>query len=450
MDTVSDDSRDGNSKPRISEPPQNLKEFFNYMGPAWVFTASQIGGGEALSVPLIAAFLGMEGLWLIPLVAFTKIFGQYYLVRYGVLSGRTFLDGLWDRRWFRWLFYWIMIGGLVYSMGLTGHLSETAGTFNYMIPISMDFWIIVTILIGLIIVLTRSYNLVERISTVLLWPFLFMITIVAILVWPSFSELAMGFKIGLLGYVEPLGGEGWFVIALAFGWIGAGFGPTVSYIWFAKDKIMGMFELEDDRTAELTDEEMENLKGWRDVVLWQNVISSLLLGTFSIMIWIASAQTLYKMDIRPTGFEVVPQMAQIFTLIYGDWSAAIFLLSIMAALFSSIIGPLYGMSRLWEDGFGLHGFYERFNIKREWFFRFSVLLFASIPLTLSLLTETPMFLFALSGVLFAPIIGVMYLVAIWMSFKDIDKRLKPKRWWAIALGVFGAIMTILSSLLELI
>jgi Mn2+/Fe2+ NRAMP family transporter len=435
---------------RISRPPRSLKEFMRYMGPAWIFTASQIGGGEALTVPLIAAYLGMDGFWLVPLVAFTKIFGQYYLVQYGVISGNTILDSLWRKKWLIWFFYWIMAGALFHSLGLTGHLAETAGAFNYLFPVNIQFWIIVTMLLGLIIVITRSYNLVEIISTILLWPFLFMITIVAILVWPTFPELLMGLKIGLPGTVEPLGGGGWFVIALSFGWIGAGFGPTISYVWFAKDKIMGMFEIkEHSKPLNLNKSEIENLQGWRDVIFWQNVISSILLSVFSMMIWIASAQTLHKLNVRPSGFEVLPQMAQIFTSIYGDWSGIIFLLSIMTALFSSIIGPLYGLSRLWEDAFEIQGFFKKFKINSIWVFRANVILFALIPLVFSLLTTKPMFLFAISGVLFSPIIGLMYIASIWMSFENIDRRLRPKRWWAIILGLFAAIMTILSSLVEL-
>jgi Mn2+/Fe2+ NRAMP family transporter len=449
---VSDDGAGENidEVARISKPPKNLREFLKFMGPAWVFTASQIGGGEALSVPLIAAFLGMDGLWLVPLVSFTKIFGQFYLVQYGVVSGETILDVLWRKKWLRWFVYWIMAGGIFHAMGLTGHLAETAGSFNFLLPVSLDFWVVVTMIIGLLIVITRSYNLVEGISTLLLWPFLFMITVVAILVWPTSTELLSGFNIGLLGYVEPLGGEGWFVIALAFGWIGAGFGPTISYVWFAKDKVMGMFEMGRNQDINnLTDEEIDNLQGWRDVILWQNIISSILLAVFSMMIWIASAQTLYKQNIRPSGFDVIPQMAHIFTTIYGDWSAAIFLLSIMSALFSSIIGPLYGLSRLWEDALDLHGLYKKYSIDRVWIYRLMVLFFAIIPVSLSLSTTKPLFLFALAGVLFAPIIGLMYISAIWLSFTNIDKRLRPKRWWAIILGIFASIMTIISSLIEL-
>jgi len=436
---------------RISNPPRGFREIFRYMGPAWVFTASQIGGGEALSVPIVAAFLGLEGLWLIPVVAFTKIFGQYYLVRYGVITGTTFLEAVWQRKLLRWLFYWIMFGGIVYAIGLTGHLSETAGTFNNLLPISLDFWIIATLLIGFVIVITRSYALVEKIETFLLWPFLLMITIVAVLVWPSLGELVSGFTPSLPGTVETMGGGGWFIVALMFGWIGAGFGPTVSYIYFAKDKLLGMFEHERKiNTKDLTNQEIENIKGWRDLVLWQNIISSILLAIFSTMIWIASASTLHKMGIRPSGFEVVPQMASIFTAIYGDWSSTLFLVSVMAALFSSIIGPLYGMSRLWEEGFGVHGVYRKYNLKSKWTFRGSVIIFAAIPLLLSLSTEKPLYLFSLSGILFAPLIGTIYISAILMSFLDVDKRLHPKRWWAISLGFFASIMSILSSIIELV
>ena len=49
-------------KPRISEPPRTLKEFFAYLGPAFIFTASQIGGGELITVPLLGAYFGMRSL----------------------------------------------------------------------------------------------------------------------------------------------------------------------------------------------------------------------------------------------------------------------------------------------------------------------------------------------------------------------------------------------------
>ncbi|MFC7172316.1 hypothetical protein ACFQL0_00855 [Haloplanus litoreus] len=55
---MSTGSVDAATESRISEPPSTLKEFLSYMGPAWVFTASQIGGGEVLSVPSAARISG--------------------------------------------------------------------------------------------------------------------------------------------------------------------------------------------------------------------------------------------------------------------------------------------------------------------------------------------------------------------------------------------------------
>ena len=51
-------------EPRISEPPKTLREFFSYLGPAFIFTAAQIGGGELITVPLLGAYFGMTGLFL--------------------------------------------------------------------------------------------------------------------------------------------------------------------------------------------------------------------------------------------------------------------------------------------------------------------------------------------------------------------------------------------------
>jgi hypothetical protein len=115
----------------------------------------------------------------------------------------------------------------------------------------------------------------------------------------------------------------------------------------------------------------------------------------------------------------------------------------MAALFSTLIGPLYGMSRLWEDAFAMHGLFERTNITRETVFRLTVVLFAAIPLALNLAIEAPLFLFSVSGILFAPAIGLMYFVALYLSFGDLEMtELRPQRMWAVGLALFAAIALI--------
>jgi amino acid transporter len=159
--------------------------------------------------------------------------------------------------------------------------------------------------------------------------------------------------------------------------------------------------------------------------------------------WTAAAATLHGTEVVESGelggFEVIPQMATIFTSVYGDWSAIVFLLSVMAALFSTLIGPLYGMSRLWEDAFGIHGLFERTDISRETVFRATVVFFAVIPLVLNLVIEAPLFLFSISGILFAPAVGLMYLAALYMSYDTVDlPELRPERTWAVAVALFAA------------
>jgi Mn2+/Fe2+ NRAMP family transporter len=445
----------GDQGNRISQPPEGLREFFSYMGPAWVFTASQIGGGEALSVPVGGAYLGMNGIWLIPLITFTKIFGQYYLVRYGVMSGDTFLDALYEQPWWlKWIFYYVVIGGLTYAIGLSGHLGEMAGAFNEMVPLGIPAWMIIGVIGGLIVVLTKSYDLLENITTVLLWTFLIMIMIVSLATASSWGDsLVQAFIPRVPGQVEGLGVGGLTFVLVMYGWIGAGFGPTVSYVWFAKDKEMGMFEPlangVEITKEDLTDAELDYLQGWGDIVLWQNIVSSAVLATFSFFMWTAAAATLHQAGATPSGFTVIPEMAGIFTQVYGEWSEVVFLLAIIFALFSTLIGPLYGMSRLWEDAFALHGFFEAYDVERDTVFRATVILFIAIPLSLNLAIEAPMFLFSLSGMLFAPAIGLMYIAAIYLSYYDVDMgELRPTRPWAVGLGLFAAVTMIISGLNE--
>lgn len=448
----------GAAELRISEPPETLRGFFDYMGPAWVFTASQIGGGEALSVPLGGAYLGMEGIWLIPLITFTKIFGQYFLVRYGVMSGDTFLDALYEKAWWlKWIVYYVFLGGIIYAMGLSGHLGETAGAFQEMVPIGVNTWMFIVVALGLAVVLTKSYELVEKLSTVLLWVFLVMIAIASIVTVGTWGgDAAQGFIPSVPGQVEGLGVGGMAFVATMFGWIGAGFGPTVSYVWFAKDKVMGMHEPLENGVEiskdDLTEEEVSNLQGWGDIVFWQNIVSSIILAVFSFFMWTAAAATLHVRGIQPEGFTVIPQMANIFTDVYGEWSGVVFLLAVIFALFSTLIGPLYGMSRLWEDTFALHGLFDGSGgITRDQVFRGTVLFFIAIPLALNLLIQAPMILFALSGILFAPAIGLMYLAAIYMSYTDVElPELRPRRTWAVALAVFAGVAMIFNGFYEVL
>ncbi|MEJ2276228.1 MAG: Nramp family divalent metal transporter [Candidatus Lokiarchaeota archaeon] len=386
--------------PRISKPPLTIKTFIKYLGPAFIFTATQIGGGEFITVPLLGAYAGMAGLFLVPLIAFAKIFGQYYLVQYGVVRGKTFLQTCWDKKWLRWMFFLLMLGCILHSILLAGLLGQTGYTFNVLAPISKDFWIIILIIVAFLIVVTKSYNLLEKISSVLLWIFLTLITIVAILFWPTLEQWATAFIPQLPGAIEGLATtSGPMTLAVLFVVLGAGFGPTVSYIWYAKDRKMGMFEATakgyELEPEDLTTEEQNRLKGWKKVILYQNVISATILTLFSSFIWIAAAQTLYPMGIKPQKDKLIIEMVTIFTSTYGQWSGLIFIICGMTALFSSIIGPFYGFSRLWEESFEKLGLYNKVKIKKITVFRLVLLMFAILPVVFIFLVQRPMWLFSL-------------------------------------------------------
>lgn len=449
-------NRDNIDKSRISQPPLNLREFIKWLGPAFVFTASQIGGGEFITVPLLGAYLGMTGLYLIPIIAFIKIFGQYYLVQYGIVRGKTFLQASWDKKWLRWLFFGLIIGCIFHSMLLSGLLGQTAGTLNYLIPLPINIWILIIVGLGFAIVFTRSYKLLEKISSILLWIFLFLITIVGLLFWPSWEEWIVGFTPALPGAIRGLETTSSVeTIAVLFVVLGSGFGPTVSYMWFAKDKKMGMFELPEGEAInpeDLTQEERSRLKGWKKVILYQNLVSATILTVFAIMIWIAAAQTLHYKIIKPVGWDLIPQMVSIFTDIYGEWSGLLFIICGMIALFSSILGPLYGFSRLYEESFERLGLYKRFNIKKTTVYRICLIFFTLLPSIFILFIGRPMLLFSLASMLTGPILGLIFIFPIVISYlemKDNAPELKPTRYWAVFLAILSGVLIIILSLLGL-
>jgi len=448
-------TKNNSQEARISEPPLTTKAFLRYLGPAFVFTAAQIGGGEFITVPLLAAYFGMSGLLLVPIIAFIKIFGQYYLVQYGVTRGKTFLQSTWDYKWLRWMFFALMGGCFLHAIMMAGLLGETAGTFNFLIPLSTKIWILIIASVAFLIVITRSYNILEKTATILLTIFISLIVIVAILFWPSLEEWLIALTPSLPEANPGLETKNSIqTLAVLFVVLGAGFGPTISYIYYAKDKKMGMFEVNSNGHAiepkDLTNEEIKRLKGWKKVMLYQNIISATILSIFSTFIWIAAAQTLYKEGATPTGWDLVPQMIIIFTTIYGEWSGLLFMICGSLALFSSIIGPLYGFSRLWEESFEQLDVYKKYKIDRKIVFRLCVVMFTIFPLILILFSDNPMQLFSFAGIVTGPILGLTYIIPIillYYEMKSTAPKLKPTRYWAIALAIFSGVLMIILSLL---
>lgn len=440
---------------RISKPPLSPKAFLKYLGPAFIFTAAQIGGGEFITVPLLGAYFGMSGLFLVPIIAYIKIFGQYYLVQYGVTRGKTFLQTTWDHKWLRWMFFALMGGCFLHAIMMAGLLGETSGTFEFLFPINIRIWIIIIALAGFIIVATRSYNLLEKTATILLWVFLSLIVIVAILFWPSLEQWGIGFT---PSFPEANPGletkSGIQTLAVLFVVLGAGFGPTVSYIFYAKDRDMGLFEASskgyDLKPEDLSQEERTRLKGWKKVVLYQNLVSATILTTFSIFIWVAAAQTLYVSGAEPRGNDLVAQMISIFTTTYGEWSGYLFMICGSLALFSSVIGPLYGFSRLWEESFERLGLYRKYKIDKKTVFRLCLIMFTLFPLILALVSDNPMQLFSFSGIITGPILGLVYIMPIIILYYEMRQtapELKPRRYWAMALAILSGVLMIILALM---
>ncbi|TFF63392.1 MAG: hypothetical protein EU521_01960 [Promethearchaeota archaeon] len=186
------------------------------------------------------------------------------------------------------------------------------------------------------------------------------------------------------------------------------------------------------------------------MVLYQNIISASILTIFSTFIWVAAAQTLYVRDIKPEGWDLIPQMVQIFTSTYGEWSGILFILCGIFALFSSVIGPFYGFSRLWEESFEKLGLYKRYSIEKETVYRICLVFFTILPLIFIFLVARPMWLFSTASMLTGPILGLIYITPIFISYQEIKKdapELAPTRYWAIFLAILSGVLMIILSLL---
>jgi hypothetical protein len=140
----------------------------------------------------------------------------------------------------------------------------------------------------------------------------------------------------------------------------------------------------------------------------------------------------------------------------GQWAVYLFIIAGVIALFTSILGPLYGFSRLWEEGFEQFGLYDKFKIKKKTVFRICLVFFTLLPFLYGIssifLGIKPMWLFSQASYLTGPILGLVYIIPIIVAYlvlKDKAPDLVPKRYWAIALAVISGVLMIILSLMSL-
>jgi Mn2+/Fe2+ NRAMP family transporter len=433
----------------VPTPPTRWREVLKWLGPGWVFAACMIGTGELILTTRAASLYQWAFLWCVPLITFCKAVATSSMLRYGAMTGRNFLRDAWAIKWLKWVVPYCLIASLLYLTGIGAHLGITAGTLNLLFPasLSLQAWIaIVVVLVGAITLL-GVYGVLEKLMMAMTLAISVIIVVVVVRIFPPIAELAAG----LIPQMPPdaVGDTAFITWIGLLGWLGAGWGPTLGYTWWAEEKGVGMFSVDQEVALDkLAPHERRRLKGWLRPVYLDLSFSYLITFLVSSCLYIAGATVLYPRDLHPSGLFLVETLSTLFTETIGPWAYYVFLVGAFATLFSSVIGVVDGLSRSIRHCLRIMWPARMARVNSRTLQRVLTLTAIAVPLTFLLVVERPIWLLLLSSMLFAPAIGIIFLASTYLSLK-LPPELRPNR-LVVAVSIGTALLMITTSLWQLI
>lgn len=434
----------------IPEPPTKWRDIIKWFGPGWVFAACMIGSGELILTTRTASLYQWGFLWCVPIIIFCKAISTSSMLRYGTVTGNNFLNDLWHNKWLKWIVPYCMISSILYLTGVGAHLGVAAGTLNLLIPnsvISIDVWIFILVFIVAAITFLGVYGFLEKFMIVLTLLISFGIIAVVVLITPSVSEMLPG----LIPQIPPNASDDVAVITWIglLGWLGAGWGPTLGYTWWAEEKGSGMYSPKKKIPVEnLNESDINRLKGWLKTVFLDLSFPYIITFIVSLCLYIAGAVILFPRGLHPTGLLLVETLSQIFTDTIGPWAYYLFLSGSFAILLSSLVGVVDGLSRSIKECLIIIWPSISNKLEEKNLLRLIVIIALAVPLAFLILVERPIWLLLISSLMFAPAIGIIFFSSTYLCLK-LPKELRPNL-FVISIAIGTSIVMISTSIWQLI
>lgn len=409
----------------IPPPPKTKRDILRWFGPGFVFAATAIGSGELILTTRTASIYGWGFFWAVPVIILCKAIGTSLMLRYSTVTGRSFLRDLWENKYLKWVIPYFMISSLLYLTGVGAHIGVASGAINLLLPglFPSQYWIAIVALIVAGVTFLGAYRFLEKTMITLALIISIGIIAVAIAIAPPINEMLSG----LIPHIPPnaSGDTALTTLIGLFGWLGAGWGPTLSYVWWAEEKGVGMHSTTKPLNQKALDpQSIHRLRKWLNIVHLDLSLSYILTYVVSTCLYIAGATILYQNNLHPQGLLLVETLSTLFTETIGSGAYYLFLISAFAILLSSVIGVVEGLSHaLRECTFTIWPEAEEKMTPKVLVTMFSVITLA-IPVTFLLIAERPVWLLLVSSMMFAPAIGIIFLVSACLCLK-LPKALRP-------------------------
>ncbi|UCC31669.1 MAG: Nramp family divalent metal transporter [Phycisphaerales bacterium] len=326
------------------EAPQRTWKVLFWIGPGIVTTASVIGSGELIAVPVLGAKVGFAALWLIVISCLVKAVLQDQLGRAAIATGHptlTLIDmlpvGRWRVNWLVWAWFGVYVAVTFQLGGIVAALAQ--GLSLLMPQLTTIGWTVVAVAVGVLLfvkwprgmILNRlgRYPFLEYASKVLVLSLT--VTGIASFVFlqGSPNAIALGdLKRGLL-FDMPTGG---FAIALAaFGITGAGTVELIMYPYWVCKKGYQRRCGPNDGSAQWR----QRARGWCKVLRWDVYGSMLVYTTVTLIFYLLGAAILHPTGTVPEGIDTIRLIGETISYSFGPTGFLVFLLCASFALFST-------------------------------------------------------------------------------------------------------------------
>ena len=304
-------------------------------------------------------------------------------------------------------------------------------------------WAVISAMVCGAILISGRYSVLERISLGLVGTFTATtIACTILLQWTGFAVTPEDLVEGLsLTFPSPLA-TGVALTALAmYAGTGIAWGEMCSYTYFCVEKGYARFTGANVPGPEWS----RRARGWIRVMYTDVLLALGIYTVGTVCFYLLGATILNRMEVNPEGPKTLATLSLVYTESLGSWAATLFVVGSFVVLFSTVLSGAAGFSRLIADTFGILGFYDpgdypaRLKMIRILvvvslgLYSFSYSLFENPPLMLMISSMIAVFMYPIQG------LGALYL-----RYRDVDKRILPGQLITGWLWICGIAMALLS------
>jgi len=427
----------------IEDPPRSLSSIALRVGPGIILASTIVGSGELVATTVLGAEHGYTLLWLIIVSCVIKIVVQNELGRYTIGTGETSLEAF-DRipgprlgaSWVVWAWLFSTATSLIAVGGMLGGIAQVIDKIIPGIPIIAWVWIIN--ITTVVILSVGRYELIERVSMVMVASFTVMTLGAAYVLLDSPQYFSWGAVVEGLSFHMPEGG--FFSAVSVVGLTGVGASELGIYPYWCLEKGYARFTgPRDDSPAWV-----QRARGWIRV-LGFDVVNSMVIYTFAtIAFYLLGAGILNGMGIMPVGAEMIETLSNMYTATLGEWSRYLFLGGAAAVLYSTVFAGTAARSRMLADWLGILKAYDKGNyplrLRAQRLFVIALLI---VPSLYYMLFQEPVMMIKIAGAAEAAMLPVVGFSTVYLRHRHLPRSIAPKGWLTLALWVTCALMAVM-------